>query len=143
MKVPKRITKWLLQGKDDIDGNDQSGEHEEKAPWWKVMCLTGVDYFSTLGYQPSVAFLAAGLLSPIATLILVAVTLFAALPTYKWVAGFSPNGQGSVFMLERLMPGWTSNSAPTTAAERLRSVHAPGDGAQTVSGEMRERVVGT
>ncbi len=108
MKVPKRITKWLLQGKDDIDGNDQSGEHEEKAPWWKVMCLTGVDYFSTLGYQPSVAFLAAGLLSPIATLILVAVTLFAALPTYKWVAGFSPNGQGSVFMLERLMPGWTS-----------------------------------
>ncbi|HRB14111.1 MAG TPA: hypothetical protein PKU70_13975, partial [Vicinamibacteria bacterium] len=66
---------WLLKS------HDGSSSHAPStAPWWQVMCLTGVDYFSTLGYQPGIAFLAAGILSPLATLILVLVTLGVALP---------------------------------------------------------------
>jgi len=102
------FTDWLLADLRIPKGILSKAEHEHA--WWHVMCLTGVDYFSTLGYQPGIAFLAAGLLSPIATFVLVLVTLFGALPVYSRVAEASPNGQGSIGMLEKLFPAWSGKS---------------------------------
>src|SRR5262245_12591093 len=83
-----------------------AAQHPHQSFWLWVMCLTGVDYFSTLAYQPSIAFENAGLLAPFATVVLVAVTLFGALPVYRYVAGKSFTGQGSIGMLAKLVAGW-------------------------------------
>jgi hypothetical protein len=102
----KSFREWLFKGVQEIEGpHEKEGQHHTHS-WWKVMCLTGVDYFSTLGYQPGIAFVAAAALSPIATMILVCLTLFGAYPIYAKVAKESPHGEGSISMLESLFSRW-------------------------------------
>jgi hypothetical protein len=98
-----KFGRWLFTG----HRLDLMEEHGHTHPWYLVLWLTGVDYFSTLGYQPGIALLAAGALAPIATAFLVAVTLLCALPMYAQVARRSYVGLGSVAMLEALLPGWS------------------------------------
>jgi hypothetical protein len=102
IRAGANLRSWLLKGHLE----QTTTEHEHTTAWWRVMCLTGVDYFSTLGYQPGIAFVAAQYLSPLATVVLVLVTLFGALPVYGRIAGLSPHGQGSLSVLEERLPRW-------------------------------------
>ncbi|WP_394941760.1 amino acid permease [Psychromicrobium sp. YIM B11713] len=104
----QKFKDWLLEGMPSPSGKPQRSHESAEKPqsWWRVMCLTGLDYFSTLGYQPAIAALAAGVLAPLATVVLVLVTLGGALPVYRRVASESPRGEGSIAMLEKLLPRW-------------------------------------
>ena len=89
-------------------GDDASCKPEDvhTHAWYNAMWLTGMDYFSSLAFQAGIALLAAGALAPVSTAILVAVTLFCCVPMYLEVAQRSYAGQGSIAMLENLLPGW-------------------------------------
>lgn len=106
----RSLREWLLTENAEPAGK-QTGPHgrperDRRTSWVRVMCLTGLDYFSTLGYQPAIAALAAGAVAPLATIVLVLVTLLGALPVYRRVARESPHGAGSIAMLAQLLPRW-------------------------------------
>ncbi|MBI2376350.1 MAG: hypothetical protein HYV07_20315 [Deltaproteobacteria bacterium] len=97
--IDRPLGAWMRRGA-------ERGGHPHQAPWSRTLWLTGVDYFSSLGYAPGLAFLAAGYMAPIATMLLIAVTFLAAVPVYTFVAKHSPHGEGSIKMIERLTERW-------------------------------------
>lgn len=76
------------------------------SPWGLVLCLVGIDYFSTLAYLPSLANEVSFEMAPFAAVGVVAVTLLFALPAYLYVIGRSSDGRGATGLMQRSIFGW-------------------------------------
>src|ERR1700722_13022616 len=139
----------------DLPSRRRSDEHY----WMWVLCLLGLDYFSTLAYQPSLTFELTGRLGPLATALVVLLTLLGALPVYCYLAARSPRGEGSLGLLERLVRGWRGKtlmlvllgfaatdftmlkaiSLADALVHLLRNDMLRGNGSQTISQWLHDR----
>jgi hypothetical protein len=118
------------------------GEHY----WLWVLCVLGLDYFSTLAYQPSITFHETNELGPLATAVVVLVTLFGALPVYCYLAGRSPGGQGSLGVVEHLIHGWRGKTLvlvllgfAATDFTMLKSLSLADASVHVLNGHVQER----
>jgi hypothetical protein len=84
----------------------RAGPDQPSHPWPLVLCLVGLDYFSTLAYLPSIAVEAAGPWAPVAAGAVVLATFLLALPVYWYILGRTADGRGVTGLLERMIPGW-------------------------------------
>src|SRR6185369_9623185 len=107
--------------------------------WWQVGCLTGVDYFPTIGYQPAIAWPRGS--SPLATIVLVLVTLLGALPVYRRVAtqrplrrGVAGHARAHRFLVDGQDPGL---GAAGLRRDRLPDHDDPGGGGHLDAGRTR------
>ena len=84
------------------------------------MCLTGVDYFSTLGLSTRHRVRwPPGCSHPSQRSSSCCSRSFGALPVYRRIAALSPNGQGSLSVLEERLPRWRGKALVLVPA-RLR-----------------------
>ena len=111
---------WLMQGHyKPAEGPSVREQPGHTHAWWKVMCLTGVDYFSTLGYQPGIAALAAGRSRRSRRWCWCWSRSSARCRCTSGSPAESPHGDGSISMLERLLTWWQGKLL-RAGADRLR-----------------------
>ena len=116
VRRPSSFGKWLMSS---THTGGVTVHHRE--PWWKVMCLTGVDYFSTLGYQPE-SRSRRRRLSP-------SRRSSRSRHVVRGPArvlpgrGSQPHGQGSILMIEELLPRCGEGVRPRSSGSLHRLHH--------------------